>query len=423
MTLTTPGWLTWYTKNDQYSKQKLSADLETLRSFYQNRGYLEFNVDSTQVSITPDKEDIYITLNITEGPRFTVGDVRIAGDLVVPGGRARAADPHQAGRRLLARAAAGVGEGRQRPARRRRLRVRQRQRRSRARPREADGVVHVLRRSGPPRLRAQDQHQRQREDARRGDPARIPPARGRVVRRSAHRPVEGARQAARLFRRRQRRDAAGARHARPGRRRGRASTEKSTGNLLAGVGYSSAEGIVLNASMSQQNIFGSGNALALGVNTSRYNRTVLARRSPSRTTRSTASRARSRSTRRASIRPALRSRSTRRRRSARRLASACRSPKPTRSISAAASSTRTSRCSATARPSTYDFVNQFGAVVERVHPDGRLVARHARRHPLSQPRPAAERAARDRPAVRRPCVLQAPVRAFGLLAGATATSC
>src|SRR6478609_55081 len=84
MTLTTPGWFTWYTKNDQYSKQKLSADLEALKSFYQNRGYLEFNVDSTQVSITPDKEDIYITLDITEGPRFTVGAVHIAGDLVVP---------------------------------------------------------------------------------------------------------------------------------------------------------------------------------------------------------------------------------------------------------------------------------------------------------------------------------------------------
>jgi outer membrane protein insertion porin family len=85
MTLTTPGWTTWYTKNDQYSKQKLSADLETIRSFYQNRGYLEFNVESTQVSITPDKEDIYITVNISEGEPFTVTDVRLAGDLPVAG--------------------------------------------------------------------------------------------------------------------------------------------------------------------------------------------------------------------------------------------------------------------------------------------------------------------------------------------------
>ena len=84
MQLTTPGWFTWYTKNDQYSKQKLGADLETLRSFYQNRGYLEFNIESTQVSITPDKEDIYITVNITEGEPFRVSDIRLAGDLPVP---------------------------------------------------------------------------------------------------------------------------------------------------------------------------------------------------------------------------------------------------------------------------------------------------------------------------------------------------
>ncbi|GIX26592.1 MAG: outer membrane protein assembly factor BamA [Burkholderiales bacterium] len=82
--LTTPGWITWYTKNDQYSRQKLSADLETLRSFYLDQGYLEFGIDSTQVSITPDKRDIYITIAITEGSRYTVSDVKLEGDLRVP---------------------------------------------------------------------------------------------------------------------------------------------------------------------------------------------------------------------------------------------------------------------------------------------------------------------------------------------------
>jgi outer membrane protein insertion porin family len=82
-TLTPPTLFSFLTKNDQYSKQKLASDLESLRSFYQNQGYLEFSIDSTQVTITPDKQAIYVTVNITEGKKYTIAHYNLAGKLVV----------------------------------------------------------------------------------------------------------------------------------------------------------------------------------------------------------------------------------------------------------------------------------------------------------------------------------------------------
>ena len=81
---TTPTLFSFFTKDDQYSRQKLTADIESLRSFYLNNGYINFNVDSSQVSITPDKKGIYITINITEGELFTVSEVNLTGKLILP---------------------------------------------------------------------------------------------------------------------------------------------------------------------------------------------------------------------------------------------------------------------------------------------------------------------------------------------------
>ncbi|MET1117081.1 MAG: outer membrane protein assembly factor BamA [Comamonas sp.] len=78
----TGGWLSWYTKSDRYARSKLNADLETLRSYYLQRGYLEFRIDSTQVAISPDKQTISLTVNIHEGERYVVSDVKLEGNFL-----------------------------------------------------------------------------------------------------------------------------------------------------------------------------------------------------------------------------------------------------------------------------------------------------------------------------------------------------
>src|SRR5690606_12098589 len=78
--LDTGGWLSWYTKSDRYSRSKLNADLETLRSYYLTLGCLEFRIDSTQVAISPYKKDMSVTINITEGNRFVVSSVALEGE-------------------------------------------------------------------------------------------------------------------------------------------------------------------------------------------------------------------------------------------------------------------------------------------------------------------------------------------------------
>ncbi|MFM0279971.1 outer membrane protein assembly factor BamA [Paraburkholderia sediminicola] len=81
MEMSTPNWFSWYTKNDLYAKDKLTGDLEHIRSYYLNRGYLEFNIESTQVSLTPNKKEMYLTVTLHEGEPYTITSIKLGGNL------------------------------------------------------------------------------------------------------------------------------------------------------------------------------------------------------------------------------------------------------------------------------------------------------------------------------------------------------
>ena len=81
--LDTANWLSWFRQDDRYAKESLSGDLEKLRSFYMDRGYADFRVESTQVAISPDRKDIYVTINIHEGEKYTISDIKLVGELVI----------------------------------------------------------------------------------------------------------------------------------------------------------------------------------------------------------------------------------------------------------------------------------------------------------------------------------------------------
>jgi outer membrane protein insertion porin family len=273
MQLSTSGWFTWYTKNDQYSKQKLQADLETLRSYYTDRGYLEFQVDSTQVSITPNKENIYITINLTEGPKYTISDVRLAGELLLPEVelmrliQVRPGDVYSRAKLTQSSKAISdrLGSDGYAFANVNAVPDIDREQRTAAFTFFIDPGRRVyIRRiniSGNARTRDEviRREMRQLEGAW-YDSTRIDRSKVRIQRLNFFDDVNVETPAVAGSPDQVDLDVT--------------VTEKPTGNLLAGVGYSSADGLVITGSISQNNVFGTGNSLTAAFNTSRVGRNI-----------------------------------------------------------------------------------------------------------------------------------------------------
>lgn len=268
--LRTPGVLTWYSKNDQYSRQKLEADLETLRSFYLNQGYLEFTIDSTQVSISPDKKDIYLTVNITEGRKFKISDIRFAGNLIVP----------EKDLRDLLRLKPGDQFSRERLTESTKL-MADRLGNDGYAFANINPVPEIDREKGEVEFTLYVDPGR-RAYVRRINISGNATTRDEVIRRELRQLEGGWYSAEKLQLSKQRVDKLGffsevavdtvAVPAVPDQVDVNVKVvERPTGNLLFGVGYSTSEGVIFSGSVSQNNLFGTGNALSLQLNTGRVN--------------------------------------------------------------------------------------------------------------------------------------------------------
>jgi outer membrane protein insertion porin family len=272
--LDTGGWLSWYTKSNRYSRAKLNADIETLRSYYLTRGYLEFKVDSTQVAIQPNKTDIGININITEGERFVVSSVKLAGEYLgkeeefkalveIRPGQAFNADEVARTTKAFTDYFSNFGYAFARVE---------------AKP-EIDRVnnrVALVLQANPSR----------RAYVRKINVAGNTRTRDVVVRREFRQLEASWYDGDKIRRSRDRVDRLGyfgdvavETEEVPGTPDQVDLTinvtEKPTGSLSLGAGYSSGDGLGLSFGLKQENAFGSGNSLGLQVNTSKFNRLVV----------------------------------------------------------------------------------------------------------------------------------------------------
>ena len=270
MKLSTPDWMSWFSKDDQYSKQKLSADMEAMRSFYMDNGYLEFNIDSTQVSITPDKKDIYITINLTEGPKYTVSRIGVSGNTLIPKEEVESLIQVKVGdafsRSALTETSKKIGE-----------RLGQ----------EGHAFANV---NAIPEL-DKEKHQvafnfmvdpGQRVYIRRINIAGNDKTRDEVIRREFRQFESAWFDVEKIKKSKQRVDKLNffeevnvetppVQGAADQMDVNVSVKEKSTGNISAGAGYSNNEGLTLTAGITQANLFGSGNHVSTQINTSDVN--------------------------------------------------------------------------------------------------------------------------------------------------------